>query len=291
LPPRLRLGALQSSDWKGMRVRPPDGWGDVSPARLVWDSGEAAEASSLVVERVATPWTPSEIEGHLLAGGFGGPPLEETATRARPAAGRARDRFGTARGPGTETEHAILDLGTEKLVARFSGPPETVAYNRSVLRRSLESLEADPLLVRPVAAPVEAPFEGVALPEPGAPAFVLPAGWVRERSEGAQPPLLPPADAGFAASPPGDFTVSCQALWWRERAATPEQAAARRGQSAPAGSAYALRESRLGVVYRVDGVFLDYGGGLLRLEVRAPEEKSAYLAGVLPAWRRALEAR
>ena len=43
--------------------------------------------------------------------------------------------------------YALVDLGREKLVARFVGPAEQVAFNESVLRESLTSIEAARLLV------------------------------------------------------------------------------------------------------------------------------------------------
>ena len=39
--------------------------------------------------------------------------------------------------------YALIDLGRERMVARFVGPAEQLAFNESVLRESLASLEAD----------------------------------------------------------------------------------------------------------------------------------------------------
>jgi hypothetical protein len=107
------------------------------------------------------------------------------------------------------------------------------------------------------------------------------------------------ADAGAAASPEGDFTVACRALWWEATGVTPERAAAARAgeRSRPtradpaAAGTYRLREQRLGVAYEVDGAFLRAGAGLLQLEVSAPAAKAPFVAGLLPALRGALEAR
>ena len=156
-----------------------------------------------------------------------------------------------------------------------------MAYNRSVLRRALESLEAERLLSADVAAPLAVRLERVSLSDPRAPAVVLPAGWTREGASGSDPPVLAEADAGAAASPEGDFTVACRALWWRTAAVSPEQAT----------RSYRLRENRLGIVYDIDGSFLPFGGGLLQLEVQAPEAKSRFVESVLPTWREALAAR
>jgi len=270
---------MQSFDWKGLRLRVPEGMRDDSRVRLRWDARGGPEEVTLVIERVASPWSAAELETHLLAGGFGGP---RTVPRPRKrAGGRARDRFGSSRGGEAELEYAVVDLGAEKLVARFLGPPLAVAYNRSVLRRALESLEAERLLSAEVAAPLAVRLERVSLSDPRAPAVVLPADWTREGASGSSPPLLAAADAGAAASPEGDFTVACQALWWRTAAVPPEQTA----------GFYRRRENRLGVVYQVDGAFVALGRSLLQLEVQAPEAKSRFLEGVLPAWREALAAR
>jgi hypothetical protein len=278
LPPRLHLGPMQSFDWKGLRLRVPEGMRDDSRVRLRWDAGGAPEEVALVIDRVASPWSAADLEAHLLAGGFGGP---RTVPRPRKrAAGRPRDRLGSARGGEAELEYAVVDLGGEKVIARFLGPSLVVAYNRSVLRRALESLEAERLLSAEVAAPLVVRLEGVSLPDPRAPAVVLPADWTREGASGSDPPVLPEADAGAAASPEGDFTVVCRALWWQTAGASPEQAA----------RSYRLRENRLGVVYEVDGTFLPLGGGLLQLEVQAPEAKSRFVESVLPAWREAVAA-
>jgi S1-C subfamily serine protease len=297
LPTRLRLGPVQSFGWKGLRLRVPEGMGDTSRARLRWDSGGGAEEVSLVVERVATPWTAAALEAHLLAGGFGGP-LMAPRPRKR-AASREHGRFGAARAPDLDLEYAVLDLGQEKLVARFAGSGLNVAYNRAALRGSLESLEADRLLTEEVGAPATVRPEPVALSHPRAPTVFLPAGWTREGAAGSVPPVLLEPDAGAAASPEGDFTVACRVLWWEATGVTPERAAAARAgrrsrttraDPAAAGT-YRLREERLGVAYDVDGAFWRTGAGLLQLEVGAPAAKAAFVADLLPALRAAFEAR
>ena len=296
LPTRLRLGPMQSFDWKGLRLRVPDGMRDDSRVRLRWDSGSAPDEVSLVIDRVASPWSTADLEAHLLAGGFGAP---RTVPRPQKrTAGRPRDRVGSARGREVELEYAVVDLGAEKVVARFLGPPAAVAYNRSVLRGALESLEADRLLTAEIATPLAVRLEHVSLSDPRAPQLVLPTDWTREGAAGSVPPALGEADAGAAGSPEGDFTVSCRALWWQTAAVSPEDALGallrRRGiapGSGPGGArAYRLREDRLGVVYEIEGTFLPLGGGLLQMEVRAPEAKSALVQGVLPAWQEAVAA-
>ncbi|HSB61695.1 MAG TPA: trypsin-like peptidase domain-containing protein, partial [Vicinamibacteria bacterium] len=277
LPSRLRLGPMQSFDWKGLRLRVPEAMGDNSAVRVRWDSGGTADEVSLVIDRVASPWTAGDLEAYLLAGGFGGP---RAAPRPRlRAAGRARDRFGSARGAEAGLEYAVLDLGREKLVARFAGPQAAVAYNRAAMHQALESLEADPLLSAEVAAPLAVRLEPVPVSHPRAPAVALPAGWTREGVYAPGTPGLPPPESGAAASPPGDFTVACRALWWEAARLSPPQA-----------RTYRLREDRLGVAYEVEGLFLPLGSGLLQLEVQVPHDKLGFVQGLLPAWRTAVEA-
>jgi S1-C subfamily serine protease len=291
LPTRLRLGPLQSFDWKGLRLRVPEGLADTSPARLRWASAAAPEEISLTIDRVATPWTSAVLETYLLAAGIGGGPY---APRTRAAgAGQPPLTLGSARAPEADLEFALVDLGREKLVARFDGPPRAIAYNRATLWRSLESLTADRLLNAEVAAPQSVRFEPAALAPPNAPALSLPAGWSREGIERVESPGLSAADAGIAAAPDGDFTVSCQASWWSGPTATPEQAAALRlAAPRPAEtSAYVLFEDSLGVRYRIEGAFLKLGRDLVRLELRVPEAKSVFVKDLMPAWRRALESR
>src|SRR5215475_5615646 len=57
LPSRMRLGPLQGSDWKAMRLRVPEGLDDVSPARVRWSSGAVSDDVSLTIDRVASPWS------------------------------------------------------------------------------------------------------------------------------------------------------------------------------------------------------------------------------------------
>jgi hypothetical protein len=241
-----------------------------------WSSGNVSDDVSLAIDRVASAWSAADVEANLMAGGFGGPSLSPRS-RVR-AAGRARDRFGSARARDLELEYAIVDLGREKLVARFAGRPAVVAYNRGVLRQSLESLEGDRLLTAELVRPVTLRLEGVSLPHPRAPAVLLPAGWTREGLDAFTVPGLGPADAAALSSPEGDFTVSCRTFWWEK--GTPPR------ELGPAG-AYERRDERLGVSYRIEGLFVALGRGVVAFEVVAPESKGKLVEGLLPAWRSA----
>jgi hypothetical protein len=276
-PARLHLGPMQPFEWKRLRLRVPEGMSDSSSVRVRFVAGSASDDVSLAIDRVATPWSAADLEAFLLKGGFGSPAA--TPRPRKPAGRRVQDRFGSAQGTDAEIEYAVLDLGPEKVVARFTGPPALMAYNRSVLRASLESLQADRLRTAEVQSPVRAQFERVPLSPPGAPAVVLPAGWTREAPYPVDGALLPP-DASIASSPEGDFTVICRALWW--------QAASMLGGEAP-GTPYHRREDRLGVAYGIEGITLPVGEGLLQLEVQAPESKGSLVSWLLPSWREAVE--
>src|SRR3989442_8479209 len=127
LPPRLRLGPMQSFDWKGLPLRVPEGMRDDSRVRLRWDARGCPEEVTLVIERVASPWSAAELETHLLAGGFGGP---RTLPRPRKrAGGRPRDRLGSPRGGGARPGDPGGELGGGRRGAPLPGPPRAGGYN------------------------------------------------------------------------------------------------------------------------------------------------------------------
>jgi S1-C subfamily serine protease len=285
---RLRLGPLQSYDWKGIRLRTAEGLQDVSPARLRVDSGAGTDEVTLLVDRAYTPFSLADLETRLLSGALGGivasAPRRTRAVRigSRPA------RVGSARGEGTEMEYAILDLGREKVLARYFGPDAQIAFNRSVLRDSLESLEADALITAELKAAVPPTLERALLPRPDAPIIAMPRGWAQE----AAPPIvcrgLPPPDSALAASPAEDFTVTVRA-GWRPSGPAPEEAAEACvvGSRLPRGE-YWRRVERLGVAYGVHGTFVRRSDGLLQLEVEAPLAKRDYVEDLFAAWVKAL---
>ena len=145
---RLYPGVVHALDWKGLRVELPDGFADESSARLRVHTGGYAEGLSLAILRTTTPWTMDDLDASL---------LERAAWAAfapGPARGRRRSEGGRSvvgRADGEQedgtpfrVEYAILDLGAEKVIARYLGPPGEVAFNLGLVRRSLEALEAPP---------------------------------------------------------------------------------------------------------------------------------------------------
>jgi hypothetical protein len=291
---RLRLGPPQVFDWKGIAVRLPEGAGDVSPTRLRLDSGDA-ETVPLTVDRVATAQGLVELEQHLLSGrAFGRFTASGPARSVPHRFGAFAGRIGAVSGstpagePPVRMLYALLDLGREKLVARYVGPAEQAAFNRSVLERSLESLEALPLLLAEVAGPLSVSWEPASFPASDSPALALPAGWSQEPTPPQACRGLRPADAAVSASPPGDFTVTVRAAWWRSGALGPERSAAAcaGGAASPSGR-YVRRRNALGVSYVHEGAFLRTAdGGLLRLEVEAPAAKLPFVRPLFESWVR-----
>jgi hypothetical protein len=293
--PRLRLGALQSLDWKRIRFRAPETFDDSSPSRVRVEWSPPQEVS-LLVQRVASPLALAELEERLRAGrefarlgAMTGAESRATRLGGRPA---LIGGGGTGTGPASEVGYAIIDVGKEKVVAAYVGPPDQVAFNRSVLDGWLASVEADPLLTAEVQAPVPAALERVTLGS--AALMMMPPGWSREPAAPTSCRGLPGPDAVLQASPEGDFTVALRAGWWAAaNGQDPEQALAacglQRDPDRPAS--YALRSTRLGLTYAVAGTFVAAGDGLLQLEMVAPVAKQPFVRDLFAAWARAVAGR
>ena len=305
---RLRPGVRHLLEWKQLAVDLPDGFGDRSPARVRAEAGDVGEID-FRVDRWETPWPVSGLEEALLGGEAvrdfvpaSARPLVRSAPGHKPALSLEAGRTPSLVGSGTgvdragrafRVEYAIVDLGREKVVARYLGPADALAFNLGLLRRSLLSLEAAPLLSpragRTAAVPRDAPFERAAFPN-GDGAFVLPHGWAAEPAAHAACAAVPQAEAGFLARDPLDFTVVVRALRFRGTAGI-ERAIARCGGQANAEAAatpesYAFRFDRLGVAVVVRGVLLRREGDTLLLELEAPLAKLAGLEELLARWSR-----
>jgi S1-C subfamily serine protease len=301
---RLSLGPPQILEGKGLRMSLPDTMEDVSPQRLLVDSGQSVEEVRFRLDRVATPWSLDDLSEALLSGQA----FESMTARGEPrrptedASGRALIGEVTGR-MGSESAlskmmYAIFDVGGEKLVARYLGEADQVAFNRSVLRDSLRSLEAERLLTRPVESAPPARWLEAAMPplsplslsggpsSKAAPQMRMPADWLLEPGAPFPCPNAPAPASALAASPPGDFTVSLRVAYWPARSDTPERAAAtctaRRG--AGGATSYAFVTDWLGLSYAVQGSFIAMGPGLLQLELVAPVTKQTYLQDFFEDW-------
>ena len=183
-------------------------------------------------------------------------------------------------------QYGILELGNEKLVARYVGSAEHLAYNESVLRESLLSLDGRRLNAGDPGS-VEKLEWSVAGSSAGGSRLPMPAGWVVE--PGAPSPCagLPPASAMTAAYPAHDVALALRAAVWDTANVVPQEAAtacsARRG---PGGAAsYSLRAEWLGVSYSIEGTFIRLGARqVAQLEVIAPVQKGAFARALLAAW-------
>jgi len=296
---RRQLGPVLSPEGKGLRLRLPEGLEDTAPTRLRLYAADPSCDVALHVDRLATARSLSDLEALLLSGqgsdGFvsSGAPRGQTArvggwpARVGTAAGLPR---GGPQGAELLMEYALLELGKEKVLARWVGPAWQVAFNRSVLRGSLASMEADPLLTAELTAAAPTALEAASSPNPGAPALPWPPNWVREPTAPLSCPRLPPPDSVLSASPGGDFTVSLRAAWWRAPGFTPEGAiAACAWPLGPLGAgSYSLRREQWGAVHTVRGVFRRRGDGVLQLELGAPPPKVSFLDNLFQAWLAAL---
>ena len=150
---RLRLGAVQVLERKALALRLPEGMSDMSPFRSRVESAPEWTDVALRIDRGVSPWTATQLERTLLqTEAFERLSIEEHESQNVSQAGGVRLLVGRATGMGLGSgseiamQYGILDLGTEKLIARYVGSAEQVAYNESVLRGSLLSLDGQRLM-------------------------------------------------------------------------------------------------------------------------------------------------
>jgi S1-C subfamily serine protease len=306
---RLRAGVRHTLDWKQVALELPDGFFDRSPSRVQVDGGTFGEIAFRAF-RWQTPWPAPGLEEALLGGeavrDFVPAPAAPRARAARErrtaeslqggrtpsivGSGVGSDRLGAR----FRVEYAIVDLGPEKVVARYLGPADAIAFNLSVLRDSLRGLEAAALVAPPqsgASAGPHASFEPAAFPN-GDGDVLLPRAWTREPASESGCPAVPAFDAGLVARDPADYAVVLRAL--RFGAGDPALARslvdcddARRG----AGRGYARRFGRLGVRVFLRGTVVAQGERELLLELEAPEAKLATLEPLFERWRDAVAGR
>jgi hypothetical protein len=192
----------------------------------------------------------------------------------------------TARAPDGDDfamEYALVEVRGERLLARYVGPADHLAFNRSILRASLASLAATALIA-----------ESPQFPEPrwaasGAPpgdAVPFPADWILEPGGTSSCERLPAIQAGQTTSPPQDFTVTLRAGALAEAGLTAAAAAARCSsrRAAFGAASYAATTDWLGTSYTIEGVFIERGGRLLHLQFVAPSGKVPPAREVFTAW-------
>jgi hypothetical protein len=174
-------------------------------------------------------------------------------------------------------ESAVLDLGAEKLVARYVGPAEQMAFNESILRTSLAELAGDRLLSAELQS-----VEKLEWSTRSDSHVAMPAGWVIEQGGPTRCSGLPPPTSTISTSPAGDFTIVLRASVWSAEFALDRAAAAcssRRGTLEE--SSYVAAAEWLGVSYTVEGVFARVGSRTVQLEVVAPARKNLLARALL----------
>jgi S1-C subfamily serine protease len=290
---RMSPGPVSPIEGKGLRVALPVGMSDTSPVRSRVDTGGfALDGVTLRIDRVVSPWPATRI-AEALASGRAFEPFSPSSSTPRRPADALGGRLILGRAIGTLTDgtqaridYAIADLGVEKVVARFIGPPYQLAYNTSIVRAALRQLEADtlraprPVIGGPTAWVARTPGRGTSLDR-----VTLPSGWMVE-AVGPLPcrGLPEPADV-VSASPPTDFTVALRAGVLRGAGLTAQQASAACGTPArDDASAYVRDYTFLGAPYRVEGRFLAAADGLLQLEYVSLADAASDARAVFLEW-------
>jgi hypothetical protein len=150
--PRISLRFPQGLDGKGVRLRLPYGFEDVSSSPWRVSARGIDDSLELRIDRIESTSSLDRIEEALLREKHFDRFFGECSDRRFR---HARDQFlllGHAKGYSSgyreslAMEYAIVDLGREKIVARYIGPAEKMAFNLSRFRDSLSSIEAERLL-------------------------------------------------------------------------------------------------------------------------------------------------
>ena len=286
---RLRLGPLQNLDAKGVALRLPETLADTSPFHSHVETVSDGLDIALRIDRVLSPWTLRHLEETLI----GGPPFESFSmtpreSRLLPRAGEPTIQIGSAAasvdaGQNTSMDYALLDLGPEKLVARYVGSSERMAFNESVLRESLSSLLAQRFV----------PDDRIAVErlewstQNGRSMVPVPIGWSVEPGRPSTCSGLPQPAAVTAALPARDLTLMLRAAAWAGGEIVPDTAASAcsSGRGSVEGASYALRGAWLGTAYVVEGAFVRTGPKqVVQLEVLATEQRAALAHALLAIW-------
>ena len=289
LPVRsFELGGVFTPPGKGLSLRLPHGFEDGSETRLRVEA--PFDRVVLRIDRVASMWRVDQIEQALLSG----QPFEPLSWTLK-AVGSTQKPRGLLRIASARTadgdndlamEFAVAELPGERLMARYVGPADDIAFNRSTLRASLASLEGTRLVA--ASAEVYADLRWASAADVAAPrlSLPLPMEWIVEPGGTSPCDGLPAVEAGVTASPPNDFTITLRA---GRLADTLLDAAAAAGRCSPRRAAtgatsYVLNTSWLGTAYSIEGVFIEQGQRLLHLQAVAPAAKAASARALLAAW-------
>jgi hypothetical protein len=251
---RLRLESLQTLEAKGIALRLPEGFTDVSPFPFHVETTTPNSEITLRIDRVVSSWSSKQMEQALIEGRtfetVSMTPREGSAVRRPITAAR---RLGDRSRPGREVrmDYAVLDLDSEKLVARYVGSADWMAFNEGVLRESLGSLQGRRLPAEQL-PPAEnlswsaPPANNVESIERGVP---IPVGWVVGPGGPSSCTGLAQPRAVMAVSPIQDSTFVLRAAVWSGDTITPDATASacsdRRGFLG--GASYSRRATWLGM--------------------------------------------
>jgi len=283
---RLRPGGSERFDAKGIALRLPEGMSDASPFRSRVATNPSFSDIAMRIDRVISPWTLDRLEGELVQTQTFEPlssaTHESRTTRVNGMSVLLGRATGTAQnGDEVGLAYALLDLGREKIVARFLGSAEQIAFNESVLRDSLASIDAERLSTAEPDAVEKLEWHAVSAER----RVPVPVGWIVESgSPSTCPGLSNPGSAGTAA-PPRDLTMSLRVAIWPGTIAPEDAAAKCSPQRGSLGqTSYTTRADWLGLSYAIEGVFVRAGGQVLQLEVMGPNQRSAYMRALLASW-------
>ncbi len=291
---RLRLGPVQNLEAKAIRLRMAEGMADVSAFRSHVETDARAAEIALRIDRVFSPWNLTQLEQSLInSPTFERQPMSPESRKSSRLSNPPMivGRISDVRDDGssaTQMAYGVMDLGREKLVARYVGPIEQMAFNESVLRQSLSSLEGQRSPLTATVA-VDAVKWDRAPAANGSGLVPMPSGWVVEPGGPSPCSGLPQPTGTTSTFHADDFTVALRVAVWSTAGMAPDGAAATCSSSRGAlGSAsYGMQGEWLGVSYFVEGVFSGGAAGqLVQLEVIAPEQKRAFAHALLAAWLR-----
>jgi S1-C subfamily serine protease len=287
---RLRLGPFQSLEAKAIGLRLPEGMADVSAARSRVET-DARSDIALRIDRVYSPWSPKQLEQALVdtqtferVSIASQESQRATRTGVQALAGHA---IGTAVNGTQEIrlDYTVLDLSSEKIVARYVGPPEQIAFNEGVLRESLTSLEGRRFIGTDT-IPVDKLEWSKAPTANGQGSLAVPSGWVVEPGGPAPCAGLPLPTAATSLFPARDFTIALRAGVWSNGDIVPDAAAlaCSSTRSSLGAASYGSRGEWLGVRYFIEGVFVRVGRQIMQLEVVSPDQMRTFAHEVLAAW-------
>jgi S1-C subfamily serine protease len=287
---RLKLGPVQILEAKGLALRLPETLVDTSPFQSHVETAADGLDIVLRIDRVLSPFRPGQLEETLL----GGQPFEplfmtkrESHASVRP--GPLAMQLGTAgtssvnNDPDARMDYAVLDLGPEKIVARYVGPSERVAFNESVLRESLSSLQAQRFVPDNGISVQKLEWSG----QNGRGVVPVPTGWNVEPGSPAPCSGLPQPARFLSAFPAHDFTLVLRAAVWEGGEIVPDvaSAACSSQRGSVTGASYASRGVWLGTPYVFEGAFVRVGSKqVVQLEVMATEQRAELARALLATW-------